>query len=655
MSLRRSATPAALQLPRELSDILMRNGMQAAIVMDQVGQPKLMVQGHDSPVLTYNLTSQQLTALTSWGSNYLNKQSYNTFADIVKNDFDIPRNYVHARNVNSRVAMGLHGYRIGVGEYGREAMLTPRQAFMMGMPMGFGGPPAHQRGFWQVMTPFLGWTPRHQDGYHLRRMGGMLVTPQGAPIVPGRPDGRMKPGELQSGGYGFYWKGGSLAPQAQGGQGIYNKLPGFQPVQGGPSQQQQQEHPQMPQRSTEPAKPYKELITSPVYFTSEKFQECLESHGLILDVEKKELTVQSSAVNADLTYSVSDQDMAVLTSNSIGEHSVEARINVLNQILGPDFKDAITIDMLNSRDRIPIDLNDEAKAELQQVSVIQTPDAVVDLPISEREEIVSTIHADGHVIPLISEKEGYHWEQDARHGRDVVLGNVVAYENQGKYFLRADVNGEAFTKELTAKEFQEIRYRNDSRRLELVDMHLDGIHLEKGDYKGEVVNSGVTNGDALQDVTRGSKGWYREGQDGREVAVGDISVAKQGDKFIMTAQIDGETISHEISQKDFNKFLQMDDYHRMKLFSKIFDEVDIKNNIGVGTKIGAAISATLTVMRGMAMESEPLVGMSRGECFPHGMGVRPYFKPGVDSPMEVAARNFEAAMITEQIDRGLHH
>ena len=27
-----------------------------------------------------------------------------------------------------------------------------------------------------------------------------------APIVPERWDGRMKPGELQSGGYGFYYK-----------------------------------------------------------------------------------------------------------------------------------------------------------------------------------------------------------------------------------------------------------------------------------------------------------------------------------------------------------------------------------------------------------------------------------------------------------------
>lgn len=59
----------------------------------------------------------------------------------------MPRNFVHARNANGRVAMELHGYRIGIGEYGRVGR--------------YGMPP-----------PFLGWTPRQQEGYHLRRVGG---------------------------------------------------------------------------------------------------------------------------------------------------------------------------------------------------------------------------------------------------------------------------------------------------------------------------------------------------------------------------------------------------------------------------------------------------------------------------------------------------
>lgn len=140
----------------------MRNGMQAHVV--PVGDSyQLVVQGHDSPLLRYPISRQQMQALTDWGTNHANKKAYNTFTEIVKNDFELPRNFVHARNANGRVAMGLHGYRIGIGEYGR--------------------------------------------------VGSRLFY-AGTPMVAERPDGRMKPGEMQSGGYGFNYKG-HRQPQKQ--------------------------------------------------------------------------------------------------------------------------------------------------------------------------------------------------------------------------------------------------------------------------------------------------------------------------------------------------------------------------------------------------------------------------------------------------------
>ena len=74
------------------------------------------------------------------------------------------------------------------------------------------------------------------------------------------------------------------------------------------------------------------------------------------------------------------------------------------------------------------------------------------------------------------------------------------------------------------------------------------------------------------------KGWYREERHGREVEVGEIAVHPSPieGKYKMTAVIDGQVISHEISQKDYDKVLAVDDYHRMKIFSKIFNEVDMK-------------------------------------------------------------------------------
>ncbi|KAB4430604.1 hypothetical protein GAO02_13875, partial [Bacteroides thetaiotaomicron] len=118
-------------------------------------------------------------------------------------------------------------------------------------------------------------------------------------------------------------------------------------------------------------------------------------------------------------------------------------------------------------------------------------------------------------------------------------------------------------------------------------------------------------------------------------------------KYKMSAVIDGQVISHEISQKDYDKFLAVDDYHRMKLFSKIFNEVDMKTrpeaNKGLGVKIFAALTA------GAVVASEVAHGFHHhhspefyGERFsgpPH-----PYFKPGVDTPRDVAIRNFEAQM-----------
>ena len=152
-------------------------------------------------------------------------------SDLIGKDFNIPRNFVHARNANGRVAMGLHGYRIGAGEYGR---------------LGWS-------------PEFLGWTPRMQDGYHLRRVGGQMFY-AGAPMVAERPDRRLKPGELTSGGYGFYYKGQQqVAPQADV---LQNLQAVVTPVETRP-------------RSKEPAKPYKELISSPEIGRASVGKECV--------------------------------------------------------------------------------------------------------------------------------------------------------------------------------------------------------------------------------------------------------------------------------------------------------------------------------------------------------------------------------------------
>ena len=64
--------------------------MQAHVVSDGTGY-RLVVQGHDSPLLTYDLTERQMLALTDWGTNSANKKAYNVFTSIVGKDFYMPR------------------------------------------------------------------------------------------------------------------------------------------------------------------------------------------------------------------------------------------------------------------------------------------------------------------------------------------------------------------------------------------------------------------------------------------------------------------------------------------------------------------------------------------------------------------------------------
>ena len=104
MAIRTNTNPRAMDLQPEMRDILMRNGLQAHIAFDGGGY-KLIVQGHDSPLLTYPITEKQLLALTDWGTNTANKKAYNVLTSILAKDFYLPKNFVHARNANGRVAM----------------------------------------------------------------------------------------------------------------------------------------------------------------------------------------------------------------------------------------------------------------------------------------------------------------------------------------------------------------------------------------------------------------------------------------------------------------------------------------------------------------------------------------------------------------------
>ena len=534
MSIRSESLPYRGRLSYQLEDLLRRNGMSAQLAVEE-GRYKLLVQGHDSPLLRYDISEQQFRALGDGGTNYANKKAYNTFNSIVGKDFDLPSSFVAARNVNGRVAMGLHGYRVGVGEYGRPFPMRPH-AFGAG---------------------FLGWMPRQQPGFHLRRIGDV-------PMVVEHADGRIRPGELKSGGYGYYYKGGQQ-PANQVADPLRDLQTYFPPVQTRP-------------RPTEPAKPYKELITSDVYFTNEKWQEVLSSHGIIIDADKKLLTIQSTGTQQDFVYDLTEEEVKKLTDNSLKAVPLQERIDLLNHVINGDFKDSITKDMLNSTEHISITLKPEVEQSLvQQQQVINHQVDVIPDPLQQQ-----------HLAPSLNPEDGY-------------------------------VNGQ---------------------------------DLEEGDER---------------------KGWYREGKHGRSVEVGDIWVEKvqpqkaegeaaQNDDqknnqvtYRMSAVINGQVVSHEISQKQYDKFMAVDDYQRMRMLSKVFKEVDLKTRpeMRQGFNLGAFLAAGLTAARDATYLGADIAHNVEHIKHPHyapdvyhevhGTG-RIFFKPGVDSPQDIASRAFEAGL-----------
>ena len=537
MSIRSNTLPMGRDLAPELQDILRRNGMQGHIVRQGDGFA-LAVQGHDSPLLTYPINQQQLRAMVDWGTNSANKKAYNTFAAIISNDFYLPRSFVHARNANGRVAMGLHGYRIGAGEYGR--------------PMGVG------YGRWGAYPQFaygpgyLGWTPNRQPGFHLRRIDGTLYAP-GGPMVADRVDGRVKPGELQSGGYGYYFKGDRVqsvnVAKIDSLQDVQQLQAVFQPVESLP-------------RPTKEAIPYKEHITSDVYFTKDKWLEVF--------------------------YDLTDEQLKVLTSNSLKEYSVVKRLQVINDVIGDDFDDKVTFDRINSKEQLSIKLKPEVESKLQQESVIQMQKFQQPLaPGYERFVVVPPTqdpekgYVNGQALNQLNENKG--WYREGKHGREVEVSGVWVekVQNQAKEDA-ADARQDAESKQR------------------------DGSKVDDTKYK-------------------------------------------------ITAVINGEAISREITERQYQKFMAVDDYHRLKMVSKLYPEVDMKTQPGKGFNFGAFLLAGLQVASEATYLGADIAHNVEHIKHPHGPAPEIYqeshgrasilFNPMTDSPEDIAARAY---------DRGLH-
>lgn len=472
--LRTNTNPRATDVAPQLQSVLHANGMQAHISLSETGTYQLVTISHNSSQPRYyDLNEKQLDALVNGGTNTWNKNAYNTFVSIVKDDYYIPGSWVAAKNANSPVNHGLWGHTIMDGEYGcRNPRFRP-----------FAGP-----GFGKFDNSLFGFL-FGGGRYHIRRVAGRPYFANSAPVVIERPDGRLKPGELKSGSYGFYDKGNQKKDAL--------------------SNLEVDVKPRVLERPKGKALPLKDYITgysTLLTFSGAGFAEVLSSHGIVVDKDKKTLTIKSDGVNKNLEYTLTDEELNTILNDKLrftdtrgkkkhvhnkNAPNISERLDVINKVIANDFADKITVDHLQSKDYINIKLKPETAASLG--------------------------------------------------------------------LLEKQAN--AYNKNI------------DTLDLDMREM--------RQDYRTGFIDKwnsiGVVDGRTLSE----DKGFYLPMDKGRRVAVGEIQAYPTNDgtktSYRMTAVINNQVMSHEISKDDYIKFINYDDEHRLQLFDKVFDEVKIKS------------------------------------------------------------------------------
>ena len=80
----------------------------------------------------------------------------------------------------------------------------------------------------------------------------------------------------------------------------------------------------------------------------------------------KTLTIQSNATNVDMVYDLKNDELKTWTDNSIKKVPIDKRLEILNNVIKDDFADKVTMDMLNSKERINIGLRPEVQQEMDK-------------------------------------------------------------------------------------------------------------------------------------------------------------------------------------------------------------------------------------------------------------------------------------------------
>lgn len=540
-----------LELNRELQRLVERNGLFAEIQMDKItGKATLVVQGNrgyaTSPVMQYKITQEQMARLMNggWGGlGSADRKAYETFNSIIRKDFIPPESWVVAKN-------------FGLNRFGENGFSY--------VNMGWGGIP-------------------------------MVKRPYGLYMAPERMDGR-RPGEsramrlLSNGSYvstaGYVWRGNMQVHQA-----IINNEPKIEIKDIAPK-----------------AAPRPELLEwkasqlsdSPLYLTFAAQNDVLKNHGIIIretkknpDDEKtvKQLVIQAKDTRVDIRYTLTEEEYKELTKDDV---KLEARLKTLNNIIKNDWKEPVTIDMLNKNGYVNLTYKEGKKEEYErafieydqrQAAIKAEKEGIAQVQKEiaiERNRIASMSNAiDGRDISSVLKDRAFFFDNKGTHSRQITVGEIRADHDvdNSKYL-------EAMAQHNVVKDYgitQKILEDKDGNKDTLISIQQ---RVEK-DYqqlkdKAIVTNTPLTLNEKetltrLEKLNNEIKDVI-DGKSNKITAVERPTLAAyppEKDRYVLRAVVNGEWQEKELTKKEYNRFLEYDNAHRLKFFADKFDNIKI--------------------------------------------------------------------------------
>ena len=551
-----------LLINTQIKDALRRQNFDADVFQGEDGKFRLDVwDGSRGNTYSYNITEEQARLFTHQQNNgyggYRDK-AWRTMALIMRNDFkDLPLSYSQLNNYGTMINNRDMTY----------AQANYRNMTMRGgifrRPGPFGGGPdmrgwdPHHFGWGRGMAPPLFGivhTRPYSYGY-----GGEVY---GDDVYENRP-GAVKPGT------------GRITPKENSDRAVQSQRPTVNATV-----VRRREERLEPQNGE--AIPLSESVKDGK-FDEEKFLQVLSSHGITLknNMYKPTLEVYSAKEGGKITYEISREQAGRLLARDPDQKdfSIQDRLDTINEIIAGDWEEKVTKETLESKDPLALTATVSAKDVLKNVrEENMRQDLAFGAEMGTRNQLGAVQKVSGARV-------------DERSGR---FSGVV----DGKLYQGAMVDGGKLEELKATKSF----YTSERHGREV--------------QVGTVFVSKITtlpqereNNPSQEESEANLKG--TENQQEQTPKAGKIN-------YTMTAMIDGQEVTRSINASTYEKFMAVDDYHRLKMFDKVFDEVDMKLNeygkekraetwAGIGTGALIGVAAALGVAGIIKMPAPPML------------------------------------------------